>query len=162
MSTLTIRPCTPRDANSVATLYQQSAAYLRSLGDKGTFHFDADIYLRDGFGEYPAFAGILAELNDKVVGYLLYTFIYDTDRTMRILYVLDLLVDEPARGQGVGRKLMKHTGEIAKARGAGELMWAVYKHNKGAEEFYTRLGAEKIEDVFFMTLKTDSRLESQS
>jgi GNAT superfamily N-acetyltransferase len=148
-----MRPCTPADADAMAALYQQSANYLRSLGDASTFQFTAETYIRDGFGEHPAFEGILAELNDKAVGYLLYTFTYDTDRTMRVLYMLDLLVDEAARGQGLGRKLMEQAREIAKARGAGELMWAVYKHNKGAEEFYKHLGAEKLEDVFFMTLK---------
>jgi ribosomal protein S18 acetylase RimI-like enzyme len=155
MSKLILRACTREDATAVAALYQQSASYLRSLGDKGTFHFDVEAYLRDGFGEQPAFEGILAELNNKAVGYLLYTFTYDTDRTMRVLYVLDLLVDETLRGQGVGRELMKHAKDVAKARGAGELFWAVYKQNKLAKEFYRRLGAEKIEDVFFMTLKTE-------
>jgi GNAT superfamily N-acetyltransferase len=157
MSDLTTRPCTPADANTVAALYQQSAAYLRSLGDSSSFRFDAKAFVRDGFGEQPAFEGILAELDNKVVGYLLYTFTYDTDRTMRILYVLDLLADEKARGQGVGRKLMERAKDIAKDRGARELMWAVYKNNKGAEEFYKHLGAERLEDIFFMTLKTDDK-----
>jgi GNAT superfamily N-acetyltransferase len=153
MSTLHIRACTSADANAIALLYQQSAAYLRSLGDKGTFHFDAAAYLRDGFGDCPAFEGILAELNNKAVGYLLYTFTYDTDRTIRVLYVLDLLVDERLRGQDIGRTLMEHAKELARVRGAGELFWSVYEPNKGAEKFYQRLGAEKVEDVFFMTLK---------
>lgn len=156
---LTIRACTPDDATVIAALYQQSAEYLRSLGDKGTLQFDANSYLRDGFGERPAFEGILAELDGKAVGYLLYTFTYDTDRTLRILCVLDLLVDEAVREQGIGRKLMEHAKEIAKARGAGELMWSVYKHNKLAENFYKSLGAERLEDIFFMTLKTNSKLK---
>jgi GNAT superfamily N-acetyltransferase len=155
MSTLNIRPCTLADADAVTTLYQQSAAYLRSLGDSSSFQFDAEAFVRDGFGEHPAFEGILAEVDGKAVGYLLYTFIYDTDRTMRVLYVLDLPVDETVRGQGIRRKLMEHAKDIAKTRGAGELFWAVYKNNKQAEEFYKRLGAEKIDDVFFMTLKVD-------
>jgi GNAT superfamily N-acetyltransferase len=153
MSTLTIRPCTPADAEVIEKLYQQSANYLRSLGDTSNLKFDAEAFLQDGFGEYPAFEGILAELNGKAIGYLFYTFTYDTDRTMRILCVLDLLVDEKTRGQGVGRKLMDYTKKIATAKGASELMWAVYKHNKQAEEFYKCLGAERLEDVFFMTLK---------
>jgi GNAT superfamily N-acetyltransferase len=148
-----MRACTRDDAATVAALYQHSASYLRSLGAKGTFQFDAASYLRDGFGERPAFEGILAELDGEAVGYLLYTFSYDTDRTLRILYVLDLLVDEKARGQGVGRKLTERAKEIASTTGAGELMWAVYQHNKLAEDFYTSLGAERLEDVFFMTLK---------
>jgi GNAT superfamily N-acetyltransferase len=156
---LVIRACSRTDASSVAALYQQSAAHLRSLGDNGTFQFDEASYLRDGFGERPAFEGILAELDGKAVGYLIYTSSYDTDRTLRILYVLDLLVDEQARGQGIGSTLMKRAKEIATAKGAGELMWAVYKHNKLAENFYTSLGAERLENVFFMTLKSDPRLK---
>jgi GNAT superfamily N-acetyltransferase len=152
---LNIRACTPDDAPIVVELYQQSAAYLRSLGDKGAFQFDTVSYLRDGFGERPAFEGIIAKLNNQAVGYLLYTFTYDTDRTLRILYVLDLLVDKHARGQGTGRKLIEHVKGIAKAQGATELMWAVYKHNKEAEEFYKHLGAQRLEDIFFMTLKSD-------
>jgi GNAT superfamily N-acetyltransferase len=151
---LTIRACTPADAKAIAALYQQSAAYLRSLGDEGPFLLNTDTYLRDGFAERPAFEGILAELNGQVLGYLLYTFTYDTDRTMRILYLLDLLVDERARGHGVGRRLVEQAKEIARVQGAGELFWAVYQHNKEAEEFYERLGAKRLEDVFFMTLKT--------
>jgi GNAT superfamily N-acetyltransferase len=154
---LTIRACTRDDAVVVAALYQQSANHLRSLGDNGTFHFDADTYLRDGFGEHPAFEGILAEQHGQAVGYLLYTFSYDTDRTLRILYVLDLLVDETSRGQDIGRKLMEHIEKIARSNGAGELMWAVYKHNRLAEDFYTSLGAKRLENIFFMTLKTEER-----
>jgi GNAT superfamily N-acetyltransferase len=152
---LTLRACTRDDATVIAALYQQSANHLRSLGDKGALEFSADAYLRDGFTEQPAFEGILAEVDGRALGYLLYTFTYDTDRTLRILYVLDLLVDEASRGQGIGRKLMEHTQNIAKTRGAGELMWAVYKHNKLAEDFYTSLGAERLEDIFFMTLKAE-------
>ena len=157
MSELYIRVCSRDDADTIAGLYQQSAAYLRSLGDRGTLTFNAEAYRRDGFGEKPAFEGILAELDGKAAGYLLYTFTYDTDRTMRILYVLDLLVDETSRGQGIGRQLMEHAKEIAKARGTSELMWAVFKHNKGAEEFYKNLGAERLEDVFFMTLTAEEK-----
>jgi GNAT superfamily N-acetyltransferase len=152
-----IRPCTRDDATDISALYQQSANYLRSLGDTSTFQFNAETYLRDGFSEQPAFEGILAELNGKAVGYLLYTFTYDTDRTMRVLYILDLLVDEKIRGQGIGRKLMEQVQKIAKTKNIDELMWAVYKHNKQAENFYNHLGAKRLEDVFFMTLKAEER-----
>ena len=66
--------------------------YLRALGDCTEFVFTADTYLRDGFGSHPAFSGLVAELGGKVIGYLLYNFGYDTDRAMRLMWVIDLFV----------------------------------------------------------------------
>src|SRR5437773_1397978 len=99
---VSIRPLTTHDAADVERLYEQSAAHHRSLGDQSDFRFDADAFLRDGFGENPAFKGIGAEFDGTLVGYLLYAFEYDTDRASRYLFVLDLLVDESVRQQGVG------------------------------------------------------------
>jgi GNAT superfamily N-acetyltransferase len=150
-----IRPIDAEDSSTIANLYQQSASYLKSLGDTSNFLFNAEIYLRDGFGEHPAFFGILAELEQTPVGYLLYNFFYDTDHATRVMFVLDLLVDQGCRNQGIGQALMQEAKTIANTHHAKDLFWAVYKHNKLAETFYTRLGASKVNDVFFMTLPVD-------
>lgn len=150
---LMIRPATLDDALSVERLYAQSAAYLRALGDTTNFQFNAQVYIRDGFGAHPAFAGIVALLEQQMIGYLLYTFGYDTDRALRSLCVLDLLVDETHRGYGVGRALMGRAAEICREQGGAELFWAVYAKNKEALAFYQRLGAEELQDLRFMTLK---------
>jgi ribosomal protein S18 acetylase RimI-like enzyme len=151
--TPSIRPITFDDAESVARLYAQSAAHLRSLGDPTDFRFDAHVYRRDGFGDRPAFSGIVAVLNDEVVGHLLYSFGYDTDRAMRFLFVIDLAVDERVRGQGIGRALMEHAVAICRAAGGADLFWAVYARNHSALEFYRRLGATAVSpELQFMTL----------
>jgi len=158
--TLAIRAATAGDADAVARLYGQSAAYLRALGDTTDFRFDAEIYLRDGFGPAPAFACVVAGRGADLVGYLIYTFGYDTDRAMRYLFVIDLLVDEASRGQGIGRALMDRAAEICRAAGGAELLWAVYRANAPAIAFYERLGARKVTDVDFMALPlpaTDDR-----
>jgi GNAT superfamily N-acetyltransferase len=149
---LSIRPIRPSDSSQMEKLYQQSANHLRALGDRSEFLFDAQVYLKDGFGENPAFFGIVAELEETLVGYLLYTFFYDTDHATRVMFVLDLLVDQKQRQKGIGQALMQEAKLIAKTREAKDLFWAVYKHNSLAENFYTKLGASKISDVFFMTL----------
>ena len=150
---LIIRSATIADAFSVGQLYAQSAAYLRNLGDTTDFQFNAQVYLRDGFGANPAFVGIVALLDQQMVGYLLYNFGYDTDRALRYLFVLDLLVDENCRGHGIGRALMGRAAEICREQGGAELFWAVYAKNKAALAFYQRLGAEELSDLCFMTLK---------
>lgn len=147
-----IRAAAAEDADAIDRLYAQSATYLRALGDPTDFQFSAAVYLRDGFGPAPAFAGIVALSDAQIVGYLLYTFGYDTDRALRYLYVIDLLVDAVCRGQGVGRELMARAAEICRAQGGAELFWAVYRHNAAAVAFYERLGAQHVSDLLFMSM----------
>lgn len=145
-----IRPATPADAEAIGQLMAQSAAYLRALGDTTDFRFTAETFLRDGFGPNPAFTSIVAVMEEEVVGHLFYHFGYDTDWAIRLLYVIDLMVREDKRGQGIGKALMLKAAEICREAGGSELVWAVYKPNKRAAEFYERLGANYIEDLHFM------------
>jgi GNAT superfamily N-acetyltransferase len=148
---LTIRAAVASDAAAVAQLMAESAAYLRALGDTSTdFNFTAETYLRDGFGPNPAFSGLVAVDEGEVSGHLLYHFGYDTDRAIRLLHVVDLMVREGSRKQGIGKALMHRVAELAREAGASELFWAVYKPNQLAARFYEGLGAEYIEDLFFM------------
>jgi GNAT superfamily N-acetyltransferase len=145
-----IREATETDASEIGRLYAQSAAYLRSLGDETDFKFNADVYLRDGFGENRAFWALVEEDYSQLWGYALYNFTYDTDRSIRILYILDLLVDEAARGKGIGIKLMQAIETVAKEKGCSELQWAVYVPNQAAINFYGKFGGEMIEDILQM------------
>jgi GNAT superfamily N-acetyltransferase len=151
--TLSIRPIAPDDGEIIEKLYQQSVAVLRSLGDSSDFRFSARVYRRDGFGDRPAFSGVVAVLDEKLVGYLLYTFGYDTDQSIRNLFVVDLCVDEVVRGRGIGKALMERAAEICRRTGGGELVWAVHAKNHAAIAFYRQLGADFIvDDLRFMTL----------
>jgi len=147
---LTIRKATAHDAGAIGQLAQQFATYLRSLGDPTEFQFNANTYLRDGFGAAPAFAGLVAEVEGQVIGYLLYHFGYDTDRAMRLLHIIDLYVHEDARRQGAGKALMQAAARICRQAGGQELFWAVYVPNTLAAEFYARLGARYTQDLQFM------------
>ena len=92
----------------------------------------------------------VAEEAGQLWGYCLYNFTYDTDRALRILYVLDLLVDEAARGKGIGLSLMQTTETIAREKSCSELQWAVYAPNQAALDFYHKFGGELIEDLLHM------------
>ena len=101
---LIIRPALETDARDIGNLAQQFAGYLRELGDQSEFNLTAARYLRDGFGERPAFSGIVGEDNGTVVGYLLYHFGYDSDAAERILHIADLYVDRDHRRRGRRRR----------------------------------------------------------
>jgi len=147
-----IRKATRDDACDIGTLAGESAEYLRSLGDTTDFQFNTATYLRDGFGDSPAFQGLVAEIDNDVVGYLLYHFGYEVDLAMRILYVIDLYVRPANRLQGIGRELMKRAGEICTAAGGKGLFWSVYSPNRPAFQFYERLGARYLKYVEYMYL----------
>jgi GNAT superfamily N-acetyltransferase len=147
-----IRHCEPADAKAVGALALEFQSYLRSLGDQTEFAWGAAEFLRDGFGDHPAFEGLVAEVDSGIVGYLLYDFGYDTDRGQRLLYVIDLYVAEACRRQGIGRALMDRAVQMGRARGAELLLWPVYEPNKLAVRFYEKLGARPIEGLRFMSL----------
>ncbi len=154
-----IRPALADDADRVGQLARQFADYLRDLGDTSDFQFDARAYLRDGFGPSPAFSGIVAEINCRVIGYLLYHPGYDTDRAIRLLHVVDLYVEAGFRGIGVGRALMETVASVAEQAGAKGLLWSVYSPNVNAAEFYKRLGARYVKGLDFMYLEIEPKEE---
>lgn len=151
-----IRVATADDANQIISLYEEFTQYLKALGDTTKARFTAEICRRDGFGENPAFYGLVAELDNEVVGYLLYHFGYDTELAARVVYIMDLYVPQRYRMQGVAAALMVRTQSIARERGAAEILWSVYKLNPEARMFYEKLGGKHVDDLHYMYLEVES------
>ena len=145
-----VRPSVREDAAAIARLSRQFDDYLRSLGDPDPRGLTVEQYLRDGFGEQPAFAGLVAELGGGVVGYLLYHHAYDIDRGGRYLHIFDLFVDEATRRQGVGSALMDSASEVCRQAGCSQLFWSVYIPNGVARSFYEGTGASYTKDLVYM------------
>jgi GNAT superfamily N-acetyltransferase len=124
-------------------------ACLNALGDPALFNFTAEIYVRDGFGDDPAFYGLVAESGGSVVGYLLLHFGYDTDRGRREAYV-EVYVQATSRGQGIGKALMSEAAGLARSRVAKARWWGVYERNEAAFRFYESIGARFLTGIRFM------------
>lgn len=154
-----VRPAEKSDANLVIDLYRQFEDYVRELTPDVSIEdgrFDAERYRTDGFGENPAFFGLIAENADEAVGYLLYHFGYDSQRASRTMHLLDLYVVEKYRGQGVGLKLMKYARTICIKSNAEEIVWSVYKPNREARGFYEKLGAKLDDDADHMYIDIEN------
>jgi GNAT superfamily N-acetyltransferase len=148
-----VRAATESDAEAVGALAAEFQRYLRGLGDLTNFAFGATEFLRDGFGDRAAFAGVIAEVDGQVVGYALYHDGYETDRGRRLVHLIDLYVQEASRRRGIGRALMSRVAQLGRARGAGIMFWSVYKPNTLAGAFYERLGARyTAADLLWMAL----------
>jgi len=143
------------DADAIAGLAAQFVEYLKSLGDTVDFHLTTEAILRDGFGQNPAFAGLVAEQDGTVVGYLLYHFGYLAEKASRMVHVVDLYVADTARRKGVGRALMAAVAKICRDAGGTELFWSTYIPNKLAASFYEGIGARYTKDLRFMRIDAD-------
>ena len=152
-----IRVATENDADKIISLYEEFTQYLRALGDTTEARFTASTCRRDGFGENPAFHGLVAEFENQVAGYLLYHFGYDTELAARVIYVIDLYVAEHCRMQGIATALMTQTEAIAREHEASEILWSVYKLNPAARVFYEKLGGKHIDDLHYMYLQVGDR-----
>jgi ribosomal protein S18 acetylase RimI-like enzyme len=150
-----VRHAVESDADAVANLSAEFEVYLRTLGDTTDCHFTAETFRRDGFGDEPAIRGLVAQNDAEIVGYILYTFGYDTDQACRTLNIEDLYVSEQCRKRGVGKALMEMAQDVCRAIGGKEICWSVLKVNTPAYDFYTKLGAKLIDDEDFMYLAID-------
>lgn len=151
-----IRSATADDAKAISKLASEFHTYLHQLGDSTAFHFNESAYLRDGFGEQPAFIAHVAESDDEVIAYIILESGYDTDRGRRVIYIDDLYVSESWRGKGVGKALLAQAAETARAHGAGTLWWGVHERNDSALRFYETLGARYVQGVRFMSIDVET------
>jgi ribosomal protein S18 acetylase RimI-like enzyme len=140
------------DVPAIALLTEEFAQYMRELGDTTELQLDAAAIERDGFGPHPAFDGLAAEMDSVVAGYLLYHDGYDTDAANRVLFVVDLFVQQDFRRHKIGEALMQEACKIAKEREAKQLVWTVDKHNMVALQFYERLGGRVVDWLHLMCL----------
>jgi GNAT superfamily N-acetyltransferase len=153
-----VRPLIAGDVDTVQEMVLEFGAYLTALGDSWRHNFTAEKYLGDGFGENPAFRGFIAEKDGAAQGYLLMAPNYDVDQGMRIEIVIDLWVRANARRCGAGRALMNAAAQAARAAGARQLLWSVYRPNKLAREFYMRIGGRDVADLDWMYLPLDDMI----
>lgn len=94
----------------------------------------------DAFGTIPVFGFHVAELNNELVGAAIYFVKYSTWKG-KGLFLDDLIVSEPYRGKGIGKKLFDSFMEEAKQIGAKQVHWQVLDWNTPAIDFYKKLGA---------------------
>ena len=98
------------------------------------------------FGPNPTAYALLAYHDQKAVGYAIYFFTYSSFIALPGLYLEDLFVLPESRGEGVGRELLASLARLAIERGCARMEWAVLNWNEPAIGFYTRLGAEPMNE----------------
>ena len=133
-----IRPATPKDIPVILDLIRQLAVYEK-LEQMIT---GTDTMMHEAlFGAQPSCKCVIAEEDERPIGFALYFTTFSTFLCKSGLYLEDLFVIPAARGKGYGKALLKHLAGIAKARNCGRFEWRVLDWNAPSIQFYKSLGA---------------------
>ena len=109
---INIRKAVKDDCQSMMQLIKELAVYEKAP-EEVTVSFDH--FVESGFGERPVWWAFVAEVDEKVVGFALYYIRYSTWKGQR-LYLEDILVNEPYRGNGIGKLLFDRLLEEVKEK----------------------------------------------
>lgn len=146
---LRIRQGAEDDVPALTAMTREFNDYLDSLGgampaaDAAEIATAAMARLRSfAFGPSPICTILVAELDGKAVGYLIYFIGVYMDDATPTLHVADFFVSKPNRLRGVGKGLMLEARRIATDQGASRVLWTVWRRNVDAIRFYERLGAK--------------------
>lgn len=149
-----IRPAEPRDIPIILELIRELAAYER---EPDAVVATEQSLLRDGFGPIPRFHVLLAELENKTIGFAFYVFTYSTWRGSPVLYLEDIFIKPEYRKRGIGLALMKKLAAVAVASGCERFTWQVLDWNEPAIRFYEKcLGAKILKEWIPMRVDGDT------
>ena len=138
-----IRRAGHADGSTVISLVNALADYEK------LFRPDRDAcqrLLNDAFGAHKRIDILLAELDQRPVGYAIILETYSSFLALPTLYLEDIFVLPECRGYGVGYQLFLYCAEEALRRGCGRMEWMVLDWNELAHSFYARLGAKRLQE----------------
>ena len=138
-----IRTATPADVPTILGFVRDLAAFEREPDAVVA----TEAMLADAlFGPRPAAEAVIAEDADTPLGFALFFHNFSTWTGRRGMYLEDLYVTPAARGQGVGKALLRHLAGIAIDRDCGRFEWSVLDWNADAIGFYRSIGAVGMAD----------------
>ena len=135
---------TPVGPGDIVDLSHALEALSAHMGD--SHHATEDALSLACLGVPPACHGLLARDGETVIGAALVSPVFSTTFGAAGAYVSDLWVGDVARGQGLGRALLRAAAEFASEEWqACFLKLTVYAENTAARAFYDRLGFDMAE-----------------
>lgn len=85
---------------------------------------------------------LVAELEGEVIGLATVHLLTVLNRSRDVAWLTALVIDEKARGQGIGRLMVESVEAFARAAGCERLSVTTQEHRDDAHAFYLRVGME--------------------
>ena len=143
VSGLRIREAVQQDTALILALITELAEYESLVHEVTATEGDLEKAL---FGTRPFAEVVIAEYEDKSVGFALYFHNFSTFLGRPGIYLEDLYIRPASRGKGIGRALLVYLAELAKKRNCGRLEWMVLDSNQPALNFYNSLKAIPLDE----------------
>lgn len=149
-----VRSAAPGDAVEMCALIGELAEFERSADQVLITPADLSTAL---FRPNPALFGHVATGPDgELVGLALWFLNFSTWTGTHGVYLEDLYVRPPYRGQGIGTDLLRELARVCAERGYHRLEWSVLDWNTQAIGFYRSLGAGPQDDWTTFRLTGDA------
>jgi GNAT superfamily N-acetyltransferase len=159
--TVRIRPAKPEDLAAIKALLREFAAYLNAIDEpEPVLEEEIGRIEQLAFGPEAVCTILIAEADGEVAGHLSYFWGLSMEGVAPALFVGDLFVRDRFRGRGLGRMFMQRAREIARTRGANQVLWTVWRKNAAAQDFYRRLGARSYDEEILTTWPVDPDQEN--
>jgi GNAT superfamily N-acetyltransferase len=151
-TTVTLRKTRVEDCDAMLRMIEALAEY-QGVGDR--VHVSAAELRRAGFGPTPQFEAIIAEDHGAPVGLAMFQTHYTIWDGASSLQITDLFVDEPARGTGVGFRLVQEVARTARDRGCTGLQLNMV-HANPSRSSLDRIGFVHQDDLLHYRLDAAS------
>ena len=148
-----VRPANPADAEMIFALVTELADY-EGLG--GEVDATGESLAAALFGSNPRVYCDIAERHGEAVGLAVWFYSFSTFRGRHGIWVEDLFVRQPFRGQGLGAALLAELARRCVDERLGRLEWSVLDWNEPSIAFYKRMGARMMEQW------TNCRIEGEA
>ena len=135
---ITIRPAAAEEMPLVLEFIRELAVYERLEHQLVATIADLTAALA---GPRPVAEVVFACLDGRPVGFALFCHTFSTLTGKPGIYLVDLFVRSPARGHGIGKRLLAWLARTALERGCARLEWAVLDWNAPSIAFYRSVGA---------------------
>jgi GNAT superfamily N-acetyltransferase len=137
---LSARPVTRHDYDRWLPLWQgYNAFYGRSGATALAPEITAMTWSRF-FDAYEPMHALVVEADDQLIGLVHYLFHRSTITIAPFCYLQDLFTSEAARGNGVGRTLIRRVYEEAARVGSPRVYWHTHETNRTAMHLYDSVG----------------------
>lgn len=140
----TIRVAKPSDIAEIIQLCAEHAAYEKAAYSPNGKSDKLAHYL---FSDTPRLYCIIAEIENKIVGYATYMFEFSTWDASLYVHMDCLFLRESYRGFGIGEALVDKIKAEAKQNNCSLIQWQTPVFNERAIKFYYRIGATSKEKL---------------
>jgi GNAT superfamily N-acetyltransferase len=153
---LVIREAREADLPAIKAMMREFIDYLNAIDEPEEVPEEAINRIdRLAFGPEKLSTPLMADVDGRPAGYLLYFIGVFADPMVPVVFVADLFVREAGRRSGAGSALMLRAREIARAIDANRVVWTVWRKNARALAFYEALGARAFDEEILMTWPVD-------